>query len=324
MDYEAIILGAGPAGFTAGIYLARFQIKTLLLETLADYTASEHDISSARSSVSGRYFNVPGFPKGIERNELKWQGIQQAKNAGCDYRIEAAYRVTQEHTQFVVHCEHQVYSTQHVIFALGTQDTWPHLPGVHQFIGRCIYWSVESNGKGAENRPAAVLGHNERAVIEAIRLREFTPDVYLLTNGMLLQCPEDLKAILAYLNIPVIQERIKILHGEDEMLSALTLEDNTELTVSFLFVSNQPRHPRSDMAQALGVHVDATGFIHVNDHFETNIPNVFAIGDITSRGPEQVVTSYYHGMVAAWFIYENRFEKTLQNHLLAASRILQS
>lgn len=317
-QYDAIVLGAGPAGFTAGIYLAQFKFKTLLLESMTEYPAGPLEIPPGRSSVSGFYFNVPGFPDGISREDLKWRGIEQAKHAGCEYRIDEAYAINKDHTYYTVRCRTREISTTAIFLAMGVKDVWPDLPGVHSYVGRSLFFSVTLSGRAADGKVAAIIGNDDHAAMEALRLTDYASQVYLLTHDAPLHLSEEMKAVLAQLNIPIIQSRIKTVEEEEEgIIHGVILENNQEIPVRFLFFPSQERHPRSNLAEDAGVHVDVAGFIHVNERFETNLPNIYAIGDITARGPEQVITSYYHGMQAAWAFYEERFQKKLHQVLSA-------
>ncbi len=316
-QYDVIILGAGPAGFTAGIYLGRFMFKTLLL----DFIPAPHeadDIEGVRSTVHGKYMNVPGFPEGIERQELKWKGIHQAQNAGCDYRIDRVTAITRHPKHFTVQCDAGEYTTTAIVFALGAQDIWLELPGLDRFIGKSAFWSVESNGKEAMRRPAVIIGHDDHAAMEAVRLKTaFTDEVSLLTHAQPTQWSDEMRGILSHLGIPVVEKRIKILAGNDGMLERLTFEDNEVLPVEMLYYPTE-KQPRSQLAVDLGIHVDGAGFIQVNERFETSMTSVYAVGDITSRGPEQVVAAYYHGMQAALSIYDDHFRRELHHLHLAA------
>lgn len=319
-QYDVVVIGAGPAGFTAGTYLARFRFKTLLLDSLAIAPPPGGE-EAGRSTISGFYQNIPGFPEGIERQDLKWRGILHAQNSGCDYRIDKVISVTRHPKHFTLHCETKGYTATTLFFAMGVQDRWPELPGLATYVGQALFLSVESNGKEAEGKEAGVIGHDEYAALSAIRLRDYTEQVTLLTHGEALACSKELQGVLSYLNIPVVESRIKTISETDSCIRCLLLENNRMVNAHVLFAPTQYRIPRSQLAQELGVHVDTAGYIQVNDRFETSLPNTYAVGDITARGPELVIASYFQGMCAAWALYEETFQKRLQ-HLLVASKEL--
>ncbi len=317
-EYDVVILGAGPAGSTAGTYLARFMFKVLLLEAHADQPTDLTSVQT-RSLVPGRYLNVPGFPHGIERKAFKWLGIEEAQKAGCDYRIDEAVSITEHPHQFEIHCQNKDYTTTAIFFAMGVEDLWPDLPGLKRFVGRSLYWSVEANGKESVGRPAAVIGYSDQAALAGIRLHQFASKTYFLTNGNVLSCSEEMKKLLTHLQIEVNERQITQISGEEALIEAISFEGQDEPTsIEVLYFPTHLRPPRSRLAHDIGVYVDAAGFIQVNERFETNINNVYAIGDITSRGPEQVITSCYQGMQAAWAFYEERFQESLQHELVVA------
>lgn len=315
-NFDVIVIGSGPAGTTSGVFLSRARFNTLLLDSQADYPASVDQMPLSRSSVSGEYRNVPLFPEGISREELKWRGIQQAQYAGCSYRLDEVVGIKKDHTLFMVQTPSTAFTAEHIFFAQGVQDIWPDIPGMRHYVGRSLFWSVTSNGKEAEGKVAGVLGHTDYAALEAIRLHELGDSVYVLTHGVEPQFSSPMMQVLAYLKIPLLTERVKILVGDNEgRLEKVILGDGQEVDVQVLFFSPAYRKPRSELAQSLGAHVDTAGFIQVNERYETNIPNVYAVGDVTSRGPEFVITSFYQGMQAALGLYEDYFERKLHQLL---------
>lgn len=313
--YQVIVLGAGPAGATAGIYLAEFKLKTLLLNAQSPHYSAAMDSHRPEHTPMGMYFNVPGFPQGIHRQELKWLCIEQAQRAGCDAREDTIESVSRSPQYFTVTCRAGTFTADTLIFALGVENALPDIPGINHLIDRSLFWWVEFNGAAATNKPSAVVGVTDRAALSALRLKNYTDSVVLLTHGQPLSCTPAVRHLLEKERIPVIETRIKTLSSEHDYLSRLTFSNNEELPVEVLFSPEHEHRPRSEMARALGVHVDAAGFIQVNEWFETNVPHIYAVGDITSRGPEQVITACYHGMQAAIHLSDTMFQRRLQHQL---------
>jgi thioredoxin reductase (NADPH) len=255
---------------------------------------------------------VPGFPNGIERHELKWLGIQHAQQAGCDYHIGSVTAISREDTRFRVITEDRNYTAEALFLAVGVRNQWVEIPGLNQSVGQSIFWSVESNGKEAVGQPAAVLGYDAHAVEQALRLRRFSPTVSLFTHGNVLACDDPrLLNHLKHTGIPIYSQRIKTVVSHEHHLEAIIVEDNQRIPVSTLFIPPLHQEPNIGLVAQLGVVQDAQGYVEVDEHFETSVPNVFAIGDMVSRGHKQVLTSCYQGMEAAWAYYERVFQKQM-------------
>jgi thioredoxin reductase (NADPH) len=278
-DHDVIVLGAGPSGATASTYLGRFGIKTLLLEALAAHATTPEDLT-VRSTVSGCYYNVPGFPEGISREEFKWRGIQQAIHYGVEYRIDQVNTITRDGIVFSVHCDNQRYTARTLFFALGVEDHWPEVPGLDAYAGQSLYWSVETNGFEGRDKLSGVIGADDPAALEALRLFMMTGNAALFTVGEPLKCSDKLLAALEQSRIPIYTARVRSVVGKDGCLHALELANDDVIPVQVLFFPEPIKYPRSELAQVLGVHVDSAGFIQVNERFETNVPAVYAIGDM--------------------------------------------
>src|SRR5690606_12933182 len=136
----------------------------------------------------------------------------------------------------------------------------------------------------AQNKMAGVIGHDDHAALEAIRLYLMNAQACLLTLGEELQCSETLKFLLSQCDITVYTQRVKTILEENGILTGLIFEHNTVQPFEVLFYPSVFRIPRSHLAQELGVHVDGAGFIQINERYETNIPQIYAIGDLTARG----------------------------------------
>jgi len=311
LKYDAIIIGAGPAGFTAGIYLGRFLLKTLILETTV-VDPLIYNKKAARSLMPGIYHNVPGYPQGIERHELKSSGIQQAQELGCDYQSKQVLSIERQSEFFEVLCENASYTGKNIILAMGIQDAWSDLPNLDHYVGQSLFWSVEVNGMEAKDHPAGIVGSDDTAFEEAIRLCVYSPKVYLLTNGEVLRLSEDMQECETNFSVEVIEDPIQAVTGDKGTIQKILFEGGHEIEINTLFSPPCYQYTANLLAHRLGVQMDEQGFIRVNHQYETSMPQVYAIGDIANTPHKQVISAMYQGMEAAWNINNKHFKEMLQ------------
>jgi thioredoxin reductase (NADPH) len=319
-QYDAIVLGTGPAGVTAGIYLARFQLKTAIIGNPCRGVAED---SGNPETIPVVYHNVPGFPEGISCSAFVERGLQQAKEEGCTVIWDDVIALSQtSHQHFIVQGEKSLYTGQAIFYALGLRHGWPTFSGSNHYVGHGVYLAVDANACEASGAQAAIIGHDDYSAVEAIRLHSFAERVFLLADGQPLELSDEVADVLSDLGIDVIPDAILALQGDGQRLTHIDFVGGRREAISVVFLPEHWLQPQSQLARQLGVTVDAQGYIQVNERFETNIGNVYAMGDVTSRGPEQVITACYHGMQAAWAFYEGRFHEQMYQLLRRGRRVV--
>ena len=313
-DFDVVVIGAGPAGFTAAAYLGRFLIKTLLLETPAMASSSPITKDQVRSSTPGKYYNLPGFPEGIDRATFKNKGLKQAIASGCEYLEEKVLRIIPQSgcDQFVVETPNGSIKTDKIILAMGIQDCWPIIDNIEMFAGQSIFASVQANGMEAKDKTAGVIGSNDKAFEEAMRLCVYATKVYLLSNGEVCKLSAQMRQLNMAFPIEIIEDPIASLEGENGELNRIVFENGNSIDAHVLFSPFPKRHASDLLTHNLNLHKDDDSFIIVNALYETSMKNIYAVGDMVNSPHKQVISSMYEGMEAAWAINDLAF-KTRQN-----------
>ena len=285
--YDAIVVGGGPAGLSAAIYLARSLRRTLVL-----------DRGGGRWDGLQVTENYLGFPQGIAARELRARGVEQARRFGADFEPLEVSRIGRADPGFTVETDGGMRRARTVVLATGVTDRYPDVPGWPPFEGAGLHWCLYCDGYLARGRPAAVVGADEASAVEALQLRRFTDRVTLVA-------PEPPSwsarrdAALARAGIAVVEGAVERLEaGEERRLSGLRLRGGRRVSVEVAFV-HQPGRPNSDLARDLGVARSTEGYVKVDSEQRTSAPRVYAAGDVTRLHSHQVVTAAHEGATAA-------------------------
>ena len=170
--YNVIIIGGGPAGLSAGIYLARFRISTLII-----------DVGRGRSNIPGTYHNIMGFLEPIEREKLRELGEKQAILYGAERICDKAINVEKlDNAKFKVSTESNSYFAENIIFCMGIMDNWPEAKGYENFLGYTLHSCPICAGYETIDKKIVIIG-NKRVDGFALEMLNFTNKITIVTNG---------------------------------------------------------------------------------------------------------------------------------------------
>ena len=290
--YDVIIIGAGPAGLTAGMYCARGGKKTLVLGK----------VYGSQQSMGGLYENYPGFPDGIQGIELSERMLAQAEKYGAELHEEVVVKVVSLNGVFRVKTESWEYESSALILATGASHRELGVPGEVEFATRGVSYCAYCDGALFRNRTVAVIGYGNGAARAVLYLAGLCARVHLLNVR------EDLEAEAVYLDRIKSLTNIVITHGVepirvlgDGFVTAVEFRARGKvrsLNLDGVFVEMGVA-PNVDLAVDLGMELTKGGFVKVNRLTqETSILGVFAAGDVTG-GRMQVTTAVGAGTSAA-------------------------
>ncbi|MEN6508929.1 MAG: thioredoxin-disulfide reductase [Smithella sp.] len=288
-DYDVVIIGGGPAGYTAGIYAARAALKTLLIE--GEGTVSQVTITDIIE-------NYPGIPDGIGGFELMQLFKKQAMKFGLEILPKDVSGVKTSSSAPViweVTAGDKVYKTLSVIAATGAMWRSLGVPGESEFAGKGVSYCATCDGPFYRNRDVIVVGGGDTAIQEALFLTHFARKVFVIHRrdrlraaGMLQERAFAEKKIEFIWNATVEE-----ISGSD-FVTGVKVKDVTTGKIStiaadgaFIFVGQLPY---TEIFKGL-VEMDKTGFIITDENMRTNAAGLFAAGDCRSKLFRQVVTA---------------------------------
>lgn len=296
MVYDTVVIGAGPAGLTSAIYLARSGWNVIVLDRLG---------GGGQASTTEMIYNYPGFPEGVEGPRLMDLMLRHARAFGA--RVEmgevSAVRVSGE-GDFTVSGEAGDYEAKSVIFAAGTSPRKLGVPGEERLIGRGVSFCATCDGPLFSGKRVAVVGGGDSALTEAQFLARLASEVLLIHRR------DEFRASLY--NQKAVKENSRItlrmstvvedIHGE-RFVEAVTLRDlksgrTIEEAVSAVFVY-AGSFPNTAPVMGL-VDTDEDGYIIAGPDMSTKTPGLFVAGDVRRKVLRQVSTAVGDGAVAAF------------------------
>jgi thioredoxin reductase (NADPH) len=280
-NYEIIIVGAGPAGLQAGIHTARRKHSVLILGKL--------QASALWNAHIENYFGVPGKASGAELLKV---GLAQAQGFGAEFLEEDVVKIERVEPGFLVETETgKTFQGLALILALGVKKKKKIFKEEDKFVGKGVSYCVDCDAWFYRGKRVAVIGDGSAALHGAHTLTKFAEKVYLIPLKDLPFSSEEAE------KIEVIRKKPLEIVGENEV-SGLKFEDGESISVDGIFIEIGAKGPL-ELLSPLGIELDPQTFsyVKVNQRMETNVPGVFACGDLTGP-PLQVAKAVGEGCVA--------------------------
>ena len=288
MVYDVVVVGGGPAGYTAAMYAARAGLTVLVLEKLS---------AGGQMALTDKIENYPGMPMGIDGFTLG-EAIQQgAEQAGAESLLAEVFEADLAASPKILRTSEGTVEAKTVILATGAKPRLLGLPLEQELTGRGVHYCAHCDGYLYRGRTVAVVGGGNSAVADALQLSRMAKKVYLIHRRDRLRAE---KAVSA----PLLQaENAEILYNSqvtallrDGRLTGVQLKDGRQLAVDGLFVS-VGRDPETALFSQVAR--DEAGYILAGESTETSLPGVFAAGDLRTKPMRQIVTAAADGAVAA-------------------------
>jgi thioredoxin reductase (NADPH) len=293
--YEAVIIGGGPAGLTAGIYLMRARIKAILMEK---------QILGGAPMNAEHIENYPGFPEGISGGDLMAKMAEQARKLDLPIvEFSGVEGVGHGDGMFTIKTDKESFESLGVVLAMGTDPAKLGIPGEDKFVGRGISYCATCDGMFFRDLEVAVVGGGDSALAEALTLANIASRVYVIhrrgefrAQRILQDRAAGNKKVRFLLNKAPVEVK-----GGDQVESIVLRDtangEESELKVSgvFFYVGSRPA---TAFVRDL-VDTDASGFIVTNDELATKTRGMFAAGDVRKKSLRQISTAVGDGALAA-------------------------
>ncbi|MGC9670562.1 NAD(P)/FAD-dependent oxidoreductase [Planosporangium sp. 12N6] len=295
---DALVIGGGPAGLSAALYLARYNRTVLVFDT-----------GHGRSTHHQKNRNYLGFPDGIATiglRELARRQLEPYEQIHVVHHVVSSISGDGEQGFTAVGQGGRSWHGRVVVLATGVLDHFPHFPGWEAYVGRSMFWCITCDGYENRGRSILVVGHTDAAAGEAMQLHSLTDRIRLLTNSHSNEISPTFRTRLDNAGIPVIDDHIRSVEGADGMMTAVLTRGGLRLELDSLF-SIQGATPETALARQLGVKLAASGWIDVDTEQKTSVPGVYAAGDVTALHSHQVTAAVHEGAQAAsaanYFLY---------------------
>ncbi len=299
-EYDVIILGGGPAGLSAGIYTARSRLKSLLVEK---------NMVGGLITNAELVENYPGFPEGISGYDLTQQMEQQAQKFGLETLTAEVNGIELKDDIKIVKSSSGDLQARTVIIASGCERIKLDVPGEVEFTGKGVAYCATCDAFFFKDKPVAVVGGGNSAISEALFLTKFASKMTVIHRRDELRATRILQEeARAEPKIDFLWNKVvEAVEGED-VLKRLKLRDVTTneistLEVAGVFVSIGLK-PATDYLRGI-LAPDEAGYIITNEKMETDVPGIYAAGDIRSGSIQQTIAAAGDGAVAA--VYAERF-----------------
>jgi len=290
--YDAVVIGGGPAGLAGGLWLARYQRRTLIV-----------DAEEPRNAVTQAIHGYLGL-KDIAPEELRHIGRAQAVEAGAEYRNGCVERVEGETDRFrVVLTDGAAVLCRRLLICTGLLDIKPEIPGFDDFHGTSIWHCPDCDGPSARGKRIAVIGWGRKIAAFCTYLLTWTDQVVLLTHGHPPELPPRSRQTLERCGIAVREEEIVRLEGTGAQLERVVFRSGAPEAVGGLFY-HIASGPGSSIPVSLGCECDEDGIISIDRDHETSVPGVYAAGDITP-GSRLAIRAAAEGVRAAIGIHKS-------------------
>ncbi len=292
--YDLVIIGAGPAGLTASIYARRARLDAVVLERL---------VPGGQILLSQRIENYPGVPLPISPKRLMEKMQRQAENLGMKLEQVEAKRIELDGEKKIIHTlSDKKYTTLAVIIASGTEPSKLGAEGETTFVGRGVSYCATCDAPFFKDQEVMVVGGGNTALQETLHLVRFARKVHLVHRRGMLRAEKILQE-RAFRNPKVeiiFRSVVKVIYGDSQVegvkLKDLETGKIKKVPCSGVFISVGLK-PNTDFIRGL-VELDKKGFVKTRANLETNVPSIFACGDVRKNLLKQVVVACGEGALA--------------------------
>ncbi len=297
--YDIIILGGGPAGYTAALYAARAGFDTLVIERMS---------AGGQMTLTDTIDNYPGFPDGKDGFELGMNMQQGAEKYGAITEYAEVESVDFSDKIKIINTANGTFHAKAVIIATGANPRKLGLPDEEKMTGKGIHYCAHCDGRFYKDKTVAVIGGGNSAVQDALYLSRVTKKVYLIHRR------DALRASKIYHEPLMKADNIEFLWNSevediisDEKVTGIKVKNInngniSEIVCNGIFVSIG-RVPATQFLKG-SVELDKNGYIIADENTKTNVDGVFAAGDVRTKALRQVVTAVADGAVAVHFAEE--------------------
>ena len=298
---EVVMIGAGPSALSAAIYTTREDIDTVLYEK---------GVIGGLAAITDKVDNYPGFPDGVEGMMLAEQLQKQAERFGAHIELGDVSALRREGDEIVVTVDGNDVRTKTVLIATGSDYSKLGIPGEAEYYGRGVHYCATCDGAFYRDKRLVVVGGGNSGVQETIFLTRFASHIDLVVRSTIKASQVLQDDLQQYIDSGKVTVHLgttpdEIVAQDSKVTAVRVTKDGVKSDIEtdgvFIFIGLKPN---KRFLAGSGVELDELGLIKTNEKLETNVPGVYASGDVRSGATMQVASAVGEGATAALEIRE--------------------
>ena len=305
--YDLIIIGGGCAGMAAGIYAARYNLKTMIISNEIGGVLNEAHIVE----------NYPGY-RSISGIDLMIKYRDHAKDLGVEFLDGQVEKAEKKKDGFLVFSKEKQFESKTLLLAPGLRRKHLNIPGEDKFAGKGVSYCYTCDAPFFKNKVVGVVGGSDSAALAAILSAQYAKKVYIIYRKEEIRAePINKKAVDSNEKIEMITNINVVEVRGDKVLTTAVLDreykGSKELKLDGLFIE-VGSVPSTVLSEQLGVKLSDNGLILVDENKKTNVDGVYAAGDATNTVMRQAITAAADGAVAALSAYQHIKKKKVEKY----------
>ena len=287
--YDMLIIGGGPGGYTAALYAARAGLSVLVLEKLA---------AGGQMVETPQIDNYPGFTEGIDGYTLGQQMRENAERFGAESRFTEVTELKLTGDVKTAHTPDGIFYGKTVVIATGAGPKYLGVPGEQELAGRGVHYCAACDGMFYRGKTVVVVGGGNTAAADALLLARVAKKVIIVHRRDSLRAARVYhKPLLEAENVEFVwNSAVEEIQAGKVMVQNVKTGENREIVCDGVFVGIG-RQPATWLVRDV-IELDEKGYIRSDESTETNIPGVFAVGDVRTKALRQIVTAEADGAAA--------------------------
>ncbi len=298
-SYDVVVIGAGPGGMTAALYASRSNLSVLMID---------RGIYGGQMNNTAEIENYPGFDS-ILGPDLGEKMYSSATRFGAEYAYGSVTDVEDHGAYKVVNTDDGSYQAKAIVIATGSEHRKLGVPGEEEYSGRGVSYCAVCDGAFFKNKEVAVIGGGDSAVEEGLYLAQLASKVTVLHRRDQLRAQQIIQK-RAFANDKmnfVWNAQVEAIEGDGQVVTGVKYKDKVtgeEAVVpasgAFMYVGIEPM---TKAFEDLGI-LDNAGWVVTDDHMQTNVPGIFAIGDVRKKELRQITTAVGDGGLAGQGVFK--------------------
>lgn len=297
-SYDVIVVGAGPGGMTAALYASRANLSVLMLD---------RGIYGGQMNNTADIENYPGF-KSILGPDLSKEMYESSTQFGAEFTYGSVQKVENKGATKIVTTDMDTYETKALVVATGSEYKKLGVPGEEDFSGRGVSYCAVCDGAFFKNKHVVVVGGGDSAIEEGIYLTQLADKVTVIHRRDQLRAQKIIQD-RAFANDKmefIWNSNVEEIQGDEAKVNGVKIKNNQTGEESFVDASGVFIYvgvvPMTSQFSNLGI-LNDQGWIETNDQMETNVPGIFAIGDVRDKKLRQITTAVGDGGIAGQGVF---------------------